>query len=76
MPAWGELVRDYEGSGVHLAQIAYTVNGDLGDDHNAGEVEIGICSTADDEPEEGRGLWRTMDEEEIEKHLLAYAEKD
>ncbi|KZV60311.1 20S proteasome subunit [Peniophora sp. CONT] len=45
-------------------------------DYKAGEVEIGICSTADDEPEEGRGLWRTMDEEEIEKHLLAYAEKD
>ena len=45
-------------------------------DYKAGEVEIGICSTADDEPEEGRGLWRTMDEAEIEKHLLAYAEKD
>ena len=45
-------------------------------DYKAGEVEIGIVSTSDDEPEKGRGLWRAMDEAEVEKHLLAYAEKD
>ncbi|KZV63248.1 thioredoxin-domain-containing protein [Peniophora sp. CONT] len=33
MPTWDELVRDYEGSGVHLAQIDCTVNGDLCSDH-------------------------------------------
>ena len=45
-------------------------------DFKANELEIGIVSTADDEPEESRGKWRTMDEQEIEHHLLAYAEKD
>ena len=45
-------------------------------DFEENELEIGIVSTADDEPEESRGKWRTMDEQEIEHHLLAYAEKD
>ncbi|KAF4574459.1 Proteasome subunit YC7alpha/Y8 (protease yscE subunit 7) [Pleurotus pulmonarius] len=44
-------------------------------DYKPGEVEIGICSSHEDE-EETKGLWRIMDEEEIEEHLLAYAEKD
>lgn len=45
-------------------------------DYKPGEVEIGIVSTADSEPGKMRGLWRVLDEAEIERYLLAYAEKD
>jgi 20S proteasome subunit alpha 1 len=45
-------------------------------DYKAGEIEIGIVSDAREENPKTRGLWRVMDEVEIEKHLLAYAEKD
>lgn len=45
-------------------------------DFKAGEIEIGIVSTAEEEPEESRGKWRVMDQAEVEQHLLAYAEKD
>lgn len=45
-------------------------------DFKPGEVEIGIVSDAEDEDPKFRGQWRTMDEAEIETHLLAYAEKD
>jgi 20S proteasome subunit alpha 1 len=45
-------------------------------DYKPGEIEIGIVSSSDDEDPKIRGTWRTMDESEIEKHLLAYAEKD
>lgn len=45
-------------------------------DFKPGEVEIGIVSDAEDEDPKTRGQWRTMDEAEIERHLLAYAEKD
>ncbi|KAF9563678.1 proteasome subunit iota [Agrocybe pediades] len=45
-------------------------------DYKPGEIEIGIVSTSEDEPEKTRGKWRVMDEAEIEEHLLAYAEKD
>ena len=45
-------------------------------DFKANELEIGIVSTAAEEPEETRGKWRTMGVAEIEEHLLAYAEKD
>lgn len=45
-------------------------------DFKAGEIEIGIVSTAEDEPEKTRGKWRVMGEAEVERHLLAYAEKD
>jgi len=45
-------------------------------DYKPGEIEIGIVSSAEDESPKSRGLWRTMDEAEVEKHLLAYAEKD
>ena len=45
-------------------------------DFKANELEIGIVSTAEEEPEETRGKWRTMGVAEIEEHLLAYAEKD
>ncbi|KAJ3513332.1 hypothetical protein NLJ89_g3011 [Agrocybe chaxingu] len=45
-------------------------------DYKPGEIEIGIVSTSEDEDEKVRGKWRVMDEEEIEEHLLAYAEKD
>ncbi|EJD00795.1 proteasome subunit iota [Fomitiporia mediterranea MF3/22] len=45
-------------------------------DFKAGEIEIGIVSTSEDEPEESRGKWRVMDVVEVERHLLAYAEKD
>ena len=45
-------------------------------DFKANELEIGIVSTAEDEDENTRGKWRVMGEAEVEKHLLAYAEKD
>ncbi|KAH7924841.1 N-terminal nucleophile aminohydrolase [Leucogyrophana mollusca] len=45
-------------------------------DYKPGEIEIGIVSNADDENAKTRGLWRVMDETEVEEHLLAYAEKD
>ncbi|CCM03576.1 uncharacterized protein FIBRA_05712 [Fibroporia radiculosa] len=45
-------------------------------DFKAGEVEIGIVSSAEEESPKTRGQWRAMDEAEIEQHLLAYAEKD
>lgn len=45
-------------------------------DFKAGEVEIGIVSDSEDETAELRGQWRVMDETEVERHLLAYAEKD
>ncbi|KAK7054642.1 Proteasome subunit YC7alpha/Y8 (protease yscE subunit 7) [Paramarasmius palmivorus] len=47
-----------------------------GVDYKPSEIEIGIVSTAPEEDVKTKGLWRTMDEAEIEKHLLAYAEKD
>jgi len=45
-------------------------------DFKPGEVEIGIVSDSEDETAERRGQWRVMDETEVERHLLAYAEKD
>lgn len=48
----------------------------LATDFKAGEVEIGIISTAEDEEAKTRGKWRVMPESEVERHLLAYAEKD
>jgi 20S proteasome subunit alpha 1 len=45
-------------------------------DYKADEIEIGIVSNSEDEPLKTRGSWRVMDEAEVEKHLLAYAEKD
>ncbi|TFK22187.1 proteasome subunit iota [Coprinopsis marcescibilis] len=45
-------------------------------DYKPGEIEIGLVSTSEDEDEKTRGQWRVMAEPEIEKHLLAYAEKD
>ena len=45
-------------------------------DFKAGEVEIGVVSDSEDEMAERRGRWRVMDEAEVERHLLAYAEKD
>ncbi|KAG1893080.1 20S proteasome subunit [Suillus fuscotomentosus] len=45
-------------------------------DYKAGEIEIGIVSTAQDEDPKTRGEWRVMDEAEVERYLLAYAEKD
>ena len=45
-------------------------------DFKPGEVEIGIVSDSEDEAAEHRGQWRVMDEAEVERHLLAYAEKD
>ncbi|ESK88044.1 20s proteasome subunit [Moniliophthora roreri MCA 2997] len=47
-----------------------------GVDYKPSEIEIGIVSTAPEEGAKTKGLWRTMDEAEIERHLLAYAEKD
>ncbi|KAL1747801.1 nucleophile aminohydrolase [Schizophyllum fasciatum] len=41
-------------------------------DYKPGEIEIGICSTAEGED----GQWRVLDEAEVERHLLAYAERD
>lgn len=45
-------------------------------DFKAGEVEIGIVSEGEDEVAGRRGQWRVMGEVEVERHLLAYAEKD
>ncbi len=45
-------------------------------DYKPGEIEIGIVSTSEDEGIKARGKWRVMGETEIERHLLAYAEKD
>lgn len=45
-------------------------------DYKPGEIEIGIVSDSEEEDVKIRGKWRVMDEVEIEKHLLAYAEKD
>lgn len=45
-------------------------------DFKPGEVEIGIVSDADEENPKTRGQWRVMGEDEVEQHLLAYAEKD
>ncbi|KAH7912471.1 nucleophile aminohydrolase [Hygrophoropsis aurantiaca] len=45
-------------------------------DYKPNEIEIGIVSSSEDESPKTRGLWRVMDEAEIEEHLLAYAEKD
>ena len=41
-----------------------------------GEVEIGIVSDAEDENPKTRGQWRVLPTDEVEKHLLAFAEKD
>lgn len=43
-----------------------------GTDYKPAEIEMGITSTADGE----EGAWRVMDEAEVERHLLAYAERD
>jgi 20S proteasome subunit alpha 1 len=45
-------------------------------DYKPGEIEIGIVSDGEEEDVKTRGNWRVMDEAEIERHLLAYAEKD
>ncbi|KAH6915465.1 proteasome subunit iota [Coprinopsis sp. MPI-PUGE-AT-0042] len=45
-------------------------------DYKAGEIEVGIVSDSEDEDPKTRGSWRVMGEAEVEKHLLAYAEKD
>ncbi|ETW84606.1 threonine protease T1 [Heterobasidion irregulare TC 32-1] len=45
-------------------------------DYKAGEVEIGIVSTSEDEDPKTRGKWRKMDEAEVQQYLTAYAEKD
>ncbi|CAE6444937.1 hypothetical protein ACGC1H_001015 [Rhizoctonia solani] len=44
----------------------------LSTDFKPGELEIGIVSTGGGED----GRWRTMPEDELERHLLAYAERD
>lgn len=45
-------------------------------DFKAGEVEIGIVSSASEEDEKIRGKWRVMEADEVERWLLAYGEKD
>ncbi|KAI0276161.1 nucleophile aminohydrolase [Russula aff. rugulosa BPL654] len=45
-------------------------------DFKAGEVEIGIVSTSEEEDVKTRGLWRSLSERELDEHLSAYAEKD
>lgn len=45
-------------------------------DFKPGEVEIGIVSEAEEEDVKTRGTWRVLPEDEVEEHLLAYAEKD
>lgn len=53
----------------------------LATDFKSGEIEIGISSTAEDEPmpkgtATGKGLWRQMDEEEKNEWLVKVGEKD
>jgi 20S proteasome subunit alpha 1 len=45
-------------------------------DYKPGEIEIGIVSEAEEEDVKTRGKWRVMSTDEVERHLLAYAEKD
>jgi len=45
-------------------------------DYKPGEIEIGVVSDGADEDVKTKGQWRVMDEAEVEKHLLVYAEKD
>lgn len=45
-------------------------------DFKPDEVEIGIVSDGEEEDPKSRGQWRVMDVAEVERHLLAYAEKD
>lgn len=45
-------------------------------DFKAGEVEIGIVSISEDEDAKTRGIWRSLNENELDEHLSAYAEKD
>jgi 20S proteasome subunit alpha 1 len=45
-------------------------------DYKPGEIEVGIVSDGEGEGVKTKGLWRVMGEAEVEKHLLAYAEKD
>jgi 20S proteasome subunit alpha 1 len=45
-------------------------------DYKPGEIEIGIVSNGDEEDVKTRGQWRVMAEDEVERYLLAYAERD
>lgn len=45
-------------------------------EYKSGEVEISLVSVAEGEPEKTRGKWRVFDDAEVEKHLIAYGEKD
>jgi len=45
-------------------------------DFKPGEVEIGIVSDSEEESAKTRGLWRVLSDEEVEKHLILYGEKD
>jgi 20S proteasome subunit alpha 1 len=60
-----------------LSQLAIeTISTVHSTDYKVGEVEIGIVSLSDDEPLDLRGKWRIISDEEVEKHLIAYGEKD
>lgn len=45
-------------------------------DYKPGEVEIGIVSTSEDEDLKTKGKWRVMEQDEVERWLLAFGEKD
>ncbi|KAF8334971.1 20S proteasome subunit [Cantharellus anzutake] len=45
-------------------------------EYKPGEIEIGIVSTSESEPEKSRGKWRVLSQDEVEKALIAYGEKD
>jgi 20S proteasome subunit alpha 1 len=45
-------------------------------DYKPGEIEVGIVSNSEGEDAKTRGKWRVMGVDEVERHLLAYAEKD
>ncbi|KAG8929432.1 Proteasome subunit YC7alpha/Y8 (protease yscE subunit 7) [Tulasnella sp. 419] len=53
-----------------------TISTVLQTDFKPGELEIGIVSESEDEPEKSRGKWRVFSEQELEQHLLAYGERD
>jgi len=45
-------------------------------DYKPDQVEIGLVSTSSEEDIKTQGQWRVLSTAEVEKHLLAYAEKD
>lgn len=72
---------DWDGNSLHsdflLVQMAIEALSSVhATEYKPGEVEISLVSVASDEPEKTRGKWRVLDDAEVEKHLIAFGEKD